>query len=69
MVKTLEILGSAVGIIGILICLGAGAVRVTGGHWFFGFEAFTLFIGGLGVMMMACLAKLQAIALQLNQRS
>ena len=67
--KTLGIIGSVVGIIGILICLSAGLVRVTGGHWLFGFEAFTLFLGGIGVMMMACLAKLQAIALQLNQRS
>jgi len=67
--ETLGIIGSVVGVIGILICLFAGLVRVTGGHWLFGFEAFTLFIGGLGVMMMACLAKLQAIALQLNQRS
>ena len=69
MSKTLETLGSVVGIIGVLMCLGAGVVRVTGGHWLFGFEAFTLFTVGLGVMMMACLAKLQAIALQLNQRS
>jgi len=66
--KTLEILGSIVGVIGILICLISGLVRVTGGHWFFGFEAFTLFIGGIGVMMVACLAKLQAITLQLNRR-
>ena len=67
--KTFGIIGSVVGVIGILISLGAGVVRVTGGHWLFGFEAFTLFLGGIGVMMMACLAKLQAIALQLNQRS
>ena len=67
--KTLGIIGSIVGVIGTLICLSAGLVRVTGGHWFLGYEAFTIFIGGIGVMMMACLAKLQAIALQLNQRS
>ena len=67
MSKTLETLGSVVGIIGILMCLGAGVVRVTGGHWLFGFEAFTLFLGGIGVMMVACLLQVQAIALKLNQ--
>ena len=65
--KTLGIIGSVVGVIGILICLSAGLVRVTGGHWLFGFEAFTLFLGGIGVMMMACLLQVQAIALKLNQ--
>jgi hypothetical protein len=67
--KTFGIIGSVVGVIGILICLGAGVVRVTGGHWLFGFEAFTLFLGGIGVMMMACLLQVQAISLKLNQRS
>ena len=65
--KTLGIIGSIVGVIGTLICLSAGLVRMAGGHWFFGYETFTIFIGGIGVMLMACLAKLQAIALQLNQ--
>ena len=65
--KTLGIIGSVVGVIGILICLSAGLVRVTGGHWLFGFEAFTLFLGGIGVMMVACLLQVQAIALKLNQ--
>ena len=67
MSKTVETLGSVVGIIGVLMCLGAGVVRVTGGHWLFGFEAFTLFLGGIGVMMVACLLQVQAIALKLNQ--
>jgi hypothetical protein len=66
--KTLEILGSVVGVIGILVCLISGLARVSGSHWLFGFETLTLFIGGVGVMMAACLAKLQALALQLNRR-
>ena len=66
--KTLGIIGSVVGIIGILICLSAGLVRLTGGHWLFGFEAVTLFLGGIGVMMVACLAKLHSITLNLNRR-
>jgi len=67
--KTLEIIGSVVGVIGILICLVAGINRMTGGHYLFGYETVTLFTGGIGLMVMGCLTKLQAITLNLNQRS
>ena len=64
--KTLEILGSIVGTIGILICLVAGFTRLTGGHYLFGHETVTLFTGGIGLMVMGCLVLLQGIALQLK---
>ena len=67
--KTFEILGNVIGGIGILICLAAGLTRVLGSHWIYGYETVTLFICGIALMLMACLAKLQAIALQLNRRS
>ena len=40
-----------------VICLGAGAMRVFGAHQILGFETVTLFIGGIALMVLGCLAK------------
>lgn len=69
MSKTLEILGSIVGFIGILICLVTGLTRLKGGHYFLGHEAVTIFTGGIGLMVMGCLAFLHSVALRLKQQS
>ena len=67
--KILEILGSIVGAIGILICLVAGLTRLTGGYYLLGYETVTMFTGGLGLMVMGCLVILQSVVLQLRQQS
>lgn len=64
MEKTFDNIGSIFGVIGILICLLAGVSRITGNHYLVGFETITLFIGGISVMVMGCLAKLHGVSLQ-----
>ena len=58
MQKLIQALGNSAAILGITICLVTGVMRLSGQAVVFGFEAITLFIGGIALMMMDCLAKL-----------
>ena len=55
-----NLLGTVSGFAGLLICLVAGAARLSGRYHLGGFEAMTLFNGGIGLMVAACLIKLHA---------
>ena len=57
----LRLAGHIAAVFGVLICLITGLVRVGGQYYFLGFEAQTLFIGGIALMVMACLARLYAL--------
>ena len=50
------------GLLGALICLAAGLTRVSGSFYLGGYAATTLFMAGVGLMVFACLLKLEAIA-------
>jgi hypothetical protein len=67
MEKKIDALGSILGVLGLLVCLLAGASRVVGSHYLLGFETITLFIGGISIMVAACLAKLHSVGLQLSK--
>jgi hypothetical protein len=67
MEKMVDIIGTVLGVLGILVCLLAGVSRVAGSHYLLGFETITLFIGGISVMVAACLAKLHHVSLQLSK--
>ena len=58
----LEIVGNIAGALGVLVCAVAGIFRLSGSFYVFGYEAQTLFVGGIALMVMACLAKLHQIA-------
>ena len=60
--KLLHYLGTASGLLGALICLAAGLTRVSGSFYLGGYAATTLFMAGVGLMVFACLLKLEAIA-------
>ena len=60
--KTLEHIGNAAAIVGVLLCAAAGAFRGAGFFYIAGFEAMSLFIGGMGLMVGACLAKLHILS-------
>ncbi len=59
----LETGGNGVALLGVLVCLVAGGARVAGGYYLMGFELMTLFIGGMGLMLGACLAKLHLLVM------
>ena len=60
--KHLVFAGSVVGIVGALICALAGLARVAGAYYVMGFQATTLFTVGMGLMVFACMLKLEELA-------
>ena len=61
--KLLGLIGNIAALLGILICLIAGFNRLIGSYHLLGYEDMTLFIGGIGIMVAACLAKLYQFSL------
>lgn len=57
----LEMVANAVAAIGILICAVAGVGRLFGSYYVLGYEALTLFIGGISLMVLSGLIKLHII--------
>ena len=55
--KLIEIAGNVAGVVGLLVCLISGGTRVMGQFYLLGYEAMTLFVGGIGLMVAGCLAK------------
>lgn len=43
---------------GVAVCLVAGVSRLMGNYYVAGFEAMTMFDGGVGLMVFSCVAKL-----------
>ena len=63
MQKLLDYVGSAAGVIGVLLCAVAGFARITGEFYVADYQATTLFMVGIGIMVFACMAKLQCLVL------
>jgi len=59
--------GHIAAVLGILLCAAAGLARLSGSSYLAGFEATTLFMVGIGVMVFACVVKLEALSQQ-NQK-
>ena len=60
--KYIELVGNIAAIIGVLICVAAGLVRVSGNYFLFGFETQTFFLVSIAIMVFACLAKLHVLS-------
>lgn len=60
--KLLGLIGHVAALLGILICLIAGITRLSGSYHLLGYDDMTLFIGGIGMMVAACLAKLYQLS-------
>jgi len=54
--------GFAVGALGVLLTAFAGVWRVTGHYHLAGFETMTLFVGGMGLTLIGCFAKLHLLS-------
>ncbi len=57
--QLLTLAGHTSGIVGVLICLVAGLARVGGSFYVADYEATTLFMVGVGLMVFACMVKLE----------
>lgn len=63
MIRMLEIAGVAAGVIGLLVSIFSGLLRLSGRWTFFDFDLMTLFTVGIGLMVAACFFKLQAMGI------
>ena len=54
--------GNILGLAGVLLTAAAGVGRIMGHYHLAGFESMTLFMGGIGLMVMGCLAKLHVLS-------
>jgi len=64
--KIIEGLGNAAAIVGIVLGLFAGIVRLAGNYHLAGFEAMTLFNVGVGLMVFSALVKLELLIRKSN---
>jgi len=56
--------GNIVGLAGVLLTAVAGGARVLGHFYLGGFESMTVFLGGMGVMLIGCVAMLHGLSRQ-----
>jgi len=66
MQQLLTLTGSIAAVLGILLCAIAGLARVTGLYYLAGYQSTTIFMVGTGVMVFACLVKLEALSTRQN---
>ena len=62
MYKHLALVGSILGVLGMLICLISGLARIAGFYYLADYQAITVFNMGVGLMVFACLVKLENAA-------
>ena len=60
--RLIEIAGNIAALLGILVCVAAGAARVLGNWYLGGVPIHPLFTMGVALMVMGCLAKLHLLA-------
>ncbi|WP_428607255.1 hypothetical protein [Sedimenticola sp.] len=58
----LEKAGTAAGIVGILICLIAGLVRLSGSYYLSGYGVQSIMMAGIGLIIVACFLKLEHLS-------
>ena len=61
MQQLLKLAGSVAGVVGVLLCAIAGLARVSGLYYLAGFEATAIFMVGTGIMVFACLIRLEQL--------
>lgn len=66
--RLIELAGHAGAYGGVLLCLGSGAVRLTGSHILGGFSMEAVFTLGMAAMIFACVAKLHVLTKRMGDR-
>ena len=66
MERMFMLVGNLSALVGILLCAGAGGARLLGHYLISGFAAMTLFQIGTGLLVLACLCKLEILLVRLR---
>jgi hypothetical protein len=64
MERLILLAGNLVAVIGLVMSLGAGVVRLSGHFHLYGYSAMTIFTAGTGLIVIACLAKLEVLLMR-----
>ena len=67
MQQLLTLTGTIAAVFGILLCTIAGLARASGVYYLAGYQATTIFAVGTGVMVFACLVKLEVMSARQNR--
>ena len=59
--RRLDSIGTALGLLGVLVVIASVVARLGGHYYLFGTESRAWLIGGIALMVMACLAKLHVL--------
>ena len=60
--------GRLTGLVGVVLCVIAGAVRLSGAHWLGGFQVITLLQAGIASMVLGCLCLLMVLLERIGGR-
>jgi hypothetical protein len=66
--RLIELAGNLGAYGGVLLCLGSGAVRLSGSHIFGGISMEAVFTLGMAAMIFACVAKLHVLTKRVDDR-
>ena len=66
MERMITLLGNISALAGILLCTGAGVARLLGIYIASGYTTMTLFQIGTGLLVLACLCKLESLLIRLR---
>ena len=61
MKQVMGVAGNLLGVLGLVVCLAAVATRLSGNFYLLNAETISVFQGGVGLMVAACLFKLWAL--------
>jgi len=64
MERMITLVGNISALVGILLCAGAGVARLLGYYLTSGYATMTLFQIGTGLMVLACLCKLESLLIK-----
>ena len=65
--QLLTLTGSIAAVLGIALCAISGLARVSGLFYLGGYQATTIFMVGIGMMVFACVVKLEALSARQNR--
>lgn len=65
--RVISVVGNVAAVIGLLMCLVSGAVRLMGDFHLSGYSAMTIYLTGTGFMVLACLAKVEIMLIRLRR--
>ena len=61
MERLIALAGDLAAVAGLAMCLVAALVRLAGNYHLFGYSLMTIFLAGTGLLVLACLAKVELL--------